>query len=121
MRQKNKRNTELVYSPRTQDRILDHRIYDLKLSHITIDFSLMSHDMQWIHKGSSCILLRSSMSKVSCLQIHNDRKEISSSFVTKEKIIFNRRPRIKNPICQIRLNDRLNINAELIYLLMRGL
>ena len=57
MRQKNKRNTELVYSPRTQDRILDHRIYDLKLSHITIDFSLMSHDMQWIHKGSSCILL----------------------------------------------------------------
>ena len=81
----------------------------------------MSHDMQWIHKGSSCILLWSSMSKVSCLQIHKDRKEISSSFVTKEKIIFNRRPRIKNPICQIRLNDRLNINAELIYLPMRGL
>ena len=55
----------------------------------------MSHDIQWIHKGSSCILLRSSMSKVSCLQIHNDRKEISSSFVTKEKIIFNRRPKKK--------------------------
>ena len=52
----------------------------------------MSHDMQWIHKGSSCILLSSSMSKVSCLKIHNDRKEILSSFVTKEKIIFNRRP-----------------------------
>ena len=59
--------------------------YDLKFSHITIDFSLMSHDIQWIHKGSSCILLRSSMSKVSCLKIHNDRKKISSSFVTKEK------------------------------------
>ena len=55
----------------------------------------MSHDIQWIHKGSSCILLRSSMSKVSCLQIHNDRKEISSSFVTKEKIIFNQRPKKK--------------------------
>ena len=26
MRQKNERNTKLVYSPRTQDRILDHRI-----------------------------------------------------------------------------------------------
>ena len=26
MRQKNERNTELVYSPGTQDRILDHRI-----------------------------------------------------------------------------------------------
>ena len=55
----------------------------------------MRHDIQWIHKGSSCILLRSSMSKVSCLKIHNDRKEISSSFVTKEKIIFNRRPKKK--------------------------
>ena len=76
--------------------------------------------MQWIHKGSSCILLWSSMSKVSCLQIHKDRKEISSSFVTKEKIIFNRRPRIKNPICQIRLNDRLNINAELFFLFSWG-
>ena len=55
----------------------------------------MIHDIQWIHKGSSCILLRSSMSKVSCLQIHNDRKEILSSFVTKEKIICNRRPKKK--------------------------
>ena len=55
----------------------------------------MSHDIQWIHKGSSCILLRSSISKVSCLKIHNDLKEISSSFVTKEKIIFNRRPKKK--------------------------
>ena len=45
----------------------------------------MSHDIQWIQKGSSCILLRSSMSKVSCLKIHNDRKEISSSFVTEKK------------------------------------
>ena len=69
-------------------------------------FSLMSHDIQWIHKGSSCILLRSSISKVSCLQIHNDRKEISNFFVTKEKIIFNRRPKKKNPIRQIRLNDK---------------
>ena len=72
----------------------------------------MRHDIQWIHKGSSCILLRSSMSKVSCLQIHNDRKEISSSFVTKEKIIFNRRPK-KNPLRLIRLNNRLNINTDM--------
>ena len=70
-------------------------VYDLKFSHIAIDFSFMSHDIQWIHKGSSCILLRSSISKVSCLQIHNDRKEISNFFVTKEKIIFNRRPKKK--------------------------
>ena len=62
---------------------------------MAIGFSLMSHDIQWIHKGSSCILLRSSTSKVSCLKIHNDRKGISSSFVTKEKIIFNRRPKKK--------------------------
>ena len=45
--------------------------YDLKFSDLAIDFSLMSHDIQCIHKGSSCILLRSSMSKVSCLKIHN--------------------------------------------------
>ena len=87
-------------------------LYDLKFSHIAIDFSLMSHDIQWIHKGLSCILLRSSMSKVSCIKIHNGRKEISSSFVTKEKIIFNRRPK-KNPIRQIRLNDGLNTNANM--------
>ena len=87
--------------------------YDLKFTHIAIYFSLMSHDIQWIHKGSSCILLSSSMSKVSCLKIHNDRKEILSSFVTKEKIIFNRRPPKKNAIRQIRLNDRLNINADM--------
>ena len=87
--------------------------YDLKFSHKAIYFSLMSHDIQWIHKGSSCILLRSSMSKVSCLQIHNDRKEISNFFVTKEKIIFNRRPKKKNPTRQVRLNDRLNINADM--------
>ena len=86
--------------------------YDLKFTHIAIYFSLMSHDIQWIHKGSSCILLRSSMSKVSCL-LHNDRKEILSSFVTKEKIIFIRRPPKKNAIRQIRLNDRLNINADM--------
>ena len=85
---------------------------DLKFTHIAIYFSLLSHDIQWIHEGSSCILLRSSMSKVSCLQIHNDRKEILSSFVTKEKIICNRRPK-KNPTRQIRLNDRLNINADM--------
>ena len=35
------------------------------------------------------------MSKVSCLKIHNYRKEISSSFVTEEKIIFNQRPKKK--------------------------
>ena len=45
--------------------------YDLKFSDLAIDFSLMSHDIQCIHKGSSCILLRSSMSKVSRLKIHN--------------------------------------------------
>ena len=45
--------------------------YDLKFSDLAIDFSLMSHDIQCIQKGSSCILLRSSMSKVSCPQIHN--------------------------------------------------
>ena len=72
----------------------------------------MSNDIQWIDKGTSFILLRSSMSKVSCLKIHNDRKEISSSFVTEEKVIFNQRPK-KNPIRQIRLNDRLNINADM--------
>ena len=79
---------------------------------MAIDFSLMSHDIQWIHKGSSCILLRSLMSKVSCLKIHNDRKGISSSFVTKEKS-FLTDDRKKNPIRQIRLNDRLNINADM--------
>ena len=52
------------------------------------------------------------MSKVSCIKIQNGRKEISSSFVTKEKIIFNRRPK-KNPIRQIRLNDGLNTNADM--------
>ena len=86
--------------------------YDLKFTHIVIYFSLTSHDIQWIHKGSSCILLRSSMSKVSCLRMHNDGKEILSSFVTKEKIIFNS-DRKKNPTRQIRLNDRLNINADM--------
>ena len=86
--------------------------YDLKFTHIAIYFSLTSHDIQWIHKGSSCILLRSSMSKVSCLRMHNDGKEILSSFVTKEKIIFNS-DRKKNPTRQIRLNDRLNINADM--------
>ena len=57
----------------------------------------MSHDIQWIHKGSSCIRLISWMSKVLCLKIHNDRMEILSSFVTKENIIFNRRPKKKKP------------------------
>ena len=46
----------------------------------------MSHDVQWIHKGSSSILLWSSMSKVSCLKYK--MIEISSSFVTKEKNHF---------------------------------
>ena len=52
------------------------------------------------------------MSKVSCLKIH-DREEILSSFVTKEKIICNRQPKKKNPIRQVMLNDRLNINADM--------
>ena len=86
--------------------------YHLKFTHIVIYFSLTSHDLQWIHKGSSCILLRSSMSKVSCLRMHNDVKEILSPFVTKEKIIFNS-DRKKNPTRQMRLNDRLNINADM--------
>ena len=73
----------------------------------------MSNDIQWIDKGTSFILLRSSMSKVSCLKIHNDRKEISSSFVTKEKNHFKPTTEKKNPIRQIRLNDRLNINADM--------
>ena len=64
---------------------------------MAIDFSLISHDIQWIHKGSSCTLLRSSMSKVSCLKIHNVRKEISSSFVTKEKKSFLTDDRKKKP------------------------
>ena len=108
MRQKNERNIDLVYSSRTQDRILDHRILRSEVH----PHSYIFLDIQWIHEGSSCILLRSLMSKVSCLQIHNDRKEILSSFVTKEKIICNRRPK-KNPTRQIRLNDRLNINANM--------
>ena len=86
--------------------------YDLKFTHIAIYFSLLSHDIQWIHRKLSCILLRSSMSKVSCLKIH-DREEILSSFVTKEKIICNRQPKKKNPIRQVMLNDRLNINADM--------
>ena len=86
--------------------------YDLKFTHIAIYFSLLSHDIQWIHIKLSCILLRSAMSKVSCLKIH-DREEIFSSFVTKEKIICNRQPKKKNPIRQVMLNDRLNINADM--------
>ena len=86
--------------------------YDLKFTHIAIYFSLLSHDIQWIHRRLSCLLLRSSMSKVSCLEIH-DREEILSSFVTKEKIICNRQPKKKNPIRQVMLNDRLNINADM--------
>ena len=39
----------------------------------------------------------------------NDRKEILGSFVTKEKSILTDDQK-KNPIRQIRLNDRLNIN-----------
>ena len=75
----------------------------------------MSHEVQWIHKESSCIVLRSSMSKVSCLKIHSERKEISSSFVTKKKKLFltNDRKRI-NPFRQIRLNDKLDINADML-------
>ena len=89
MRQKNERNIDLIYSSRTQDRILDHRILRFEvLTCRVMDFLLMSHDIQWKHP-------RSSMSKVSCLKMHNDRKEISSSFVTEEKVIFNQRPKKK--------------------------
>ena len=42
----------------------------------------------------------------------NDRKEILGSFVTKEKSFLIDDPK-KNPIRQIRLNDRLIINADL--------
>ena len=73
----------------------------------------MSHDIQWIQKGSSCILLRSSMSKVSCLKIHNDRKEISSSFVTEKKSFLTDDRKKKNNIRQICLSDRLNINTDM--------
>ena len=103
----------LTFLSRT--RTLGHRFYDLKFSRIAIDFSLMSHEVQWIHKESSCIVLRSSMSKVSCIKIHSERKEISSSFVTKKKKSFltNDRKRI-NPFRQIRLNDKLDINADML-------
>ena len=113
MRQKNEKNIDLF--TRHERRIESQTIgvYDQKFSHIATHFSLMIHDIQWIHKGSSCILLRSSMSKVSCLKIHNDRKEISSSFVTKEKKSFSTDNPKKNPIRQIRFNDRLNINADM--------
>ena len=113
MRQRNKRNTDLFTRHECRIESQTIGVYDLKFSHIATRFSLMSHDIQWIHKGSSCILLRSSMSKVSCLKIHNDRKEISSSFVTKEKKSFSTYDPLKNPIRQIRFNDRLNINADM--------
>ena len=55
------------------------------------------------------------MSKVSCLKIHSEIKEISSSFVTKKKKSFltNDRKRIY-PLRQIRLNDKLDINADML-------
>ena len=55
------------------------------------------------------------MSNVSCLKIHSEIKEISSSFVTKKKKSFltNDRKRI-NPFRQIRLNDKLDINADML-------
>ena len=72
--------------------------YDQKFSHnYRFPVNKQWHTMD-TYKGSSCILLRSPMSKVS---IHNDRKEILGSFVTKERIIFNRRPKKKNAIRQI--------------------
>ena len=42
-------------------------------------------------------------------KIHNHRKEISSSFVTKEKIIFNRRP---NNLCGFISLYNLQCNAK---------
>ena len=45
MRQKNERNSDLIYSSRTQDRILDHRILRSEvLTYITIDCSLMIYN-----------------------------------------------------------------------------
>ena len=41
------------------------------------------------------------MSKVLCLKIHSERKEISSSFVTKKKKSF-------------LTNDKLDINADML-------
>ena len=72
----------------------------------------MNHDIQWIHKGSSCILLRSLMSKVSCLKyIMIARKFQALSWQGKNH--FKPTTEKKNPIRQIRLNDRLNINADI--------
>ena len=78
--------------------------YDQMFSYKAIDLSLTSHDIQWINKESSCILLRSSMSNVSSLKIHNDFVTRKKSFLTDDG---------KNPIRQIRSNDRLNINADM--------
>ena len=49
MRQKNERNIDLIYSSRTQDRILDRRIfYDQKFSHITIDWFSNDLRIKWL-------------------------------------------------------------------------
>ena len=102
MRQKNERNIDIIYSSRTQDRILGHQILRPEVHpHITIDFLLMSHNIQWIHRGLSCIRLRSSMSKVSCLQMHNDRRKFqATSWQRGKKIISIRRPKEKTPLLQ---------------------
>ena len=73
----------------------------------------MSHDIQWIHKESSCILLRSSMSKFHVLKyIMIERKFQALSWQRKKSFLTDDRK--KNPIRQIRLNNRLNINADML-------
>ena len=81
----------LTFLSRT--RTLDHRI--LRSEVLTHSYRFLVNEPRSTGSaGSSCIVLRSSMSKVSCLKIHSERKEISSSFVTKKKkIIFNQRPK----------------------------
>ena len=102
----------LTFLSRT--RTLDHRI--LRSEVLTHSYRFLVNEPRSTGSaGSSCIVLRSSMSKVSCLKIHSERKEISSSFVTKKKKSFltNDRKRI-NPFRQIRLNDKLDINADML-------
>ena len=75
--------------------------FTIRSSHI-YNYRLLVNDIQWIHKGSSCILLRSSMSIVSCLRIHRDRKEISSSFVTKKQSFLTEDPKKPYPSDQVK-------------------
>ena len=98
---------------------------DLKFFHIATDFSFMSRDIQWIHKGSSC--LDHQCQKFHLLKyIMIERKFQALSGQCKKSFLTDDRK--KNPIRPIRLNDRLNNNADmqintpdLIYLIMKDL